>query len=80
MRLGKMVIWDIMIRKDSDPQGGQREFWAAFSRFNKFTFQNFLSALAKKIEISLDTDQHGIDRAMVLNDVYDRCFDIMTYF
>lgn len=67
------------------PQGGQRELmgWIA-PGFNKFSFsRTFISSfVAKDKDVSLDTDTHGSDRAIVLNDVYDHyvALDIMTYF
>lgn len=67
------------------PQGGQREFlgWLA-PGFKKFSFSHtFVSSfLASHKDVSLDTDKHGSDRAIVLNDVYDQyvALDIMTYF
>lgn len=68
------------------PAGGKREVlgWLA-PGWNKFSFsKTFLSALssAKTKEVSLDTDRHGSDRAIVLNNVYDPyvTLDILTFF
>ncbi len=66
------------------PEGGKREFlgWLA-PGFSKYTFsRTFASAFLPKREMSLDTDKHGGDRAIVLNNIYDELvpLDIMTYF
>ncbi len=66
-------------------QGGTREFlgWICLGQ-NKFSFSKTFpcSFLGGQREVSLDTDKHGGDRAIVLNDVYDDyvALDIMTYF
>lgn len=67
------------------PNGGRRELlgWLA-PGVNKFTFSHtFLSSfLPAKNEVSLDTDEHGSHRAIVINNVYDslNTLDILTYF
>ena len=66
------------------PEGGKREFlgWL-LPGANKYTFsRTFLSAFLPQREVSLDSDEHGSHRAIVLNDVYDSLvpLDIMTYF
>jgi Na+-transporting NADH:ubiquinone oxidoreductase subunit A len=67
------------------PEGGNRELigWL-MPGFNKFTFSNtFVSAFkGSQNDVSLDTDEHGGHRAIVINDVYDRynTLDILTYF
>lgn len=66
------------------PRGGQRELlgwlWPGFSKYS-FS-RTFASVLKGNREVSLDTDKHGSDRAIVLNHVYDQYvpLDIMTYF
>jgi len=66
------------------PEGGKREFLGWLSPgVNKYTFSNtFASAFLPKKEVSLDSDEHGSHRAIVLNHVYDPLIslDIMTYF
>jgi Na+-transporting NADH:ubiquinone oxidoreductase subunit A len=66
------------------PEGGKREFlgWL-FPGANKYTFtRTFISVLKNRWEASLDTDEHGGHRAIVLNDVYDKYvpLDIPVYF
>lgn len=66
------------------PAGGRREFlgWIAPGA-NKYTFsKTFVSSFLPEREVSLDTDKHGSDRAIVLNSIYDDLvpLDIMTYF
>lgn len=66
------------------PEGGKREFlgWLSLG-FEKYTFSRaFASAFLPEKDFSLDTDQHGSDRAIVLNHIYDQFvpLDIMTYF
>lgn len=66
-------------------QGGAREFlgWICLGQ-NKFSFSKTFpcSFFGGQREFSLDTDKHGGERAIVLNDVYDDyvALDIMTYF
>lgn len=66
------------------PRGGRREFLGWLKPgFDKFSFSRmFLSALRRPAEVVLDTDLNGSERAIVLNDVYDRyvALDIMTFF
>jgi Na+-transporting NADH:ubiquinone oxidoreductase subunit A len=66
------------------PEGGERKFLGWLSPgFDKYTFSKmFASSFLPQGEASLTTDKHGSDRAIVLNDVYDRlvALDIMTYF
>ncbi len=66
------------------PEGGKREFLGWLSPgFNKFTLSNtFFSALDKNREASLDADKNGSDRAIVLNNVFDRyvALDVLTFF
>lgn len=66
------------------PMGGKRELLGWLDPgLNKFSFSStFLSSLKPQGEVSLDSDKHGSDRAIVLNDVYDRyvALDIPTYF
>jgi len=66
------------------PKGGKREFmgWLA-PGLNKYSFsRTFLSFFLPRREVSLDTDIHGSDRAIVMNNVYDPLvpLDIMTSF
>ena len=67
------------------PEGGKRELlgWL-MPGAKKYTFtKTFLSAfLPQRREVSLDSDEHGSHRAIVLNDIYDSLvpLDIMTYF
>jgi len=66
------------------PQGGEREFLGWLSPgFNKYTFsKTFASAFLPERDMSLDTDENGSHRAIVLNHIYDSLIplDIMTYF
>ncbi|MBN1869334.1 MAG: Na(+)-translocating NADH-quinone reductase subunit A [Candidatus Omnitrophica bacterium] len=66
------------------PAGGKREFLGWLSPgLKKYTFsKTFLSAFHPAREVSLDTDEHGSHRAMVLNNVYDPLvpLDVMTDF
>lgn len=66
------------------PEGGKREFLGWLTPgVNKYTFsRTFVSAFLPGREVSLDSDKHGSDRAIVLNNVYDPLvpLDIMTYF
>ena len=66
------------------PEGGRREFLGWLSPgVNKYTFsKTFFSAFLPEREVSLDSDRHGSDRAIVLNSIYDSLvpLDIMTYF
>jgi len=66
------------------PQGGKRELLGWLSPgFNKYTFSKaFASAFLPEKEASLDTDENGSHRAIVLNHIYDSLvpLDIMTYF
>jgi Na+-transporting NADH:ubiquinone oxidoreductase subunit A len=66
------------------PEGGKREFMGWISPgLQKFSFSKmFLSSFLPVREVSLDTDKHGSDRAIVLNGIYDSLvpLDIMTYF
>jgi len=66
------------------PAGGKRELLGWLSPgVNKYTFsRTFASAFLPEREESLDSDKHGSDRAIVLNNVYDSLvpLDIMTYF
>lgn len=66
------------------PEGGQREFLGWLSPgVNKYTFsKTFVSAFLPEREVSLDSDEHGGHRAIVLNHIYDTLvpLDIMTYF
>ena len=66
------------------PQGGEREFlgWLV-PGFKKYTFsKTFASAFCPEKEVSLDTDENGSHRAIVLNHIYDSLvpLDIMIYF
>ena len=66
------------------PQGGKRVFlgWLSLG-FNKYTFsKTFASAFLPEKEVSLDTDENGSHRAIVLNHIYDSLvpLDIMIYF
>jgi Na+-transporting NADH:ubiquinone oxidoreductase subunit A len=66
------------------PEGGKREFlgWL-FPGLKKYTFTRmFASAGKSRWEASLDTDEHGSHRAIVMNDVYDKymALDIPVYF
>jgi len=66
------------------PEGGKRELlgWLA-PGFNKYSFsKTFVSAFLPETEVSLDSDEHGSHRAIVLNHIYDSLvpLDIMTYF
>lgn len=66
------------------PEGGRREFLGWLSPgVNKYTFsKTFVSAFLPPREVSLDSDEHGSHRAIVMNNVYDALvpLDIMTYF
>ena len=66
------------------PEGGKREFLGWLSPgANKYTFsKTFLSAFLPERDASLDSDEHGSHRAIVLNNIYDSLvpLDIMTYF
>ena len=66
------------------PEGGKREFLGWMSPgIKKYSFSNlFVSSFLPKKEISLDSDKHGSNRAIVLNSVYDSLvpLDIMTFF
>ena len=66
------------------PEGGKRELLGWISPgVNKYTFsKTFVSAFLPEREASLDSDRHGSDRAIVLNNIYDAFvpLDIMTYF
>jgi Na+-transporting NADH:ubiquinone oxidoreductase subunit A len=66
------------------PEGGRRRFlgWL-MPGFDRYTFSKaFASAFCDRPEVSLDADEHGGHRAIVLNDIYDDYvpLDIMTYF
>lgn len=66
------------------PRGGEREFlgWI-MPGFNRYTFSNtFVSSFLPEKPASLDTDEKGSHRAIVLNSIYDRynTLDVMTYF
>jgi Na+-transporting NADH:ubiquinone oxidoreductase subunit A len=66
------------------PEGGKREFLGWLSPgVNKYSFsKTFFSSFLPEREFSLDSDKHGSDRAIVLNNIYDALvpLDIMTYF
>ena len=66
------------------PQGGEREFLGWLSPgFTKYTFsKTFASAFLPEKDMSLNTDENGSHRAIVLNHIYDSLvpLDIMTYF
>lgn len=66
------------------PAGGKRELLGWLSPgINKYTFsRTFVSAFLPERKFSLDSDKHGSNRAIVLNNVYDSLvpLDIMTYF
>jgi len=66
------------------PEGGRREFlgWLSLGA-DKYTFsKTYASAFLPAKEISLNSDEHGSHRAIVINNVYDPLvpLDIMTYF
>jgi len=65
-------------------EGGKREFLGWLSPgFKKYTFsRTFLSALTPQENVSLDTDEHGGHRAIVLNNLFDSyvALDIYTFF
>lgn len=66
------------------PEGGRREFlgWLV-PGFGKYTFSHtYASAFLPEKEVSLDTDENGGHRAIVLNHLYDEyvSLDIVTYF
>jgi len=66
------------------PEGGKRELFGwILPGANKYTFTRaFLSAFLPEGEVSLDCDEHGNHRAIVLNNIYDSLvpIDIMTFF
>ena len=66
------------------PEGGKRKLLGWLSPgINKYTFsKTFVSSFLPGRETSLDSDKHGSDRAIVLNNIYDPLvpLDIMTYF
>ena len=67
------------------PAGGKRTFLGWLSPgSDKYTFsRTFVSSfLPPRKEVSLTTDKHGSDRAIVLNHIYDPLvpLDIMVYF
>ena len=67
------------------PAGGKRTFLGWLSPgSDKYTFsRTFVSSfLPPRKEVSLTTDKHGSDRAIVLNHIYDSLvpLDIMVYF
>ena len=66
------------------PEGGRREFlgWLKPGA-DKYTFSKaFVSAFLPEREVSLDTDENGSHRAIVMNHIYDEYIplDIMVYF
>jgi Na+-transporting NADH:ubiquinone oxidoreductase subunit A len=66
------------------PEGGNRRFlgWLV-PGLNRYSFSKmFLSSLLPDKEWSLDTDTHGSERAIVLNNIYDAYvpLNIMTFF
>ena len=66
------------------PEGGERELlgWLA-PGFKKYTLsKTFASSFLPEKEVSLDTDENGGLRAIVLNHLYDKYvpLDIYTYF
>ncbi len=66
------------------PEGGKRELlgWLV-PGFKKYTFsKTFASAFLPGHQVSLDTDTHGSDRAIVVNNVYDslNTLEILPYF
>jgi len=66
------------------PEGGKREFlgWL-MPGFNKYTFsKSYASAFLPEREYSIDTDEKGGHRAIVLNHLYDslNTLDIYPYF
>ena len=66
------------------PAGGKRKLlgWMV-PGFKKYSLsRTFLSSLNKGDDFSLDTDKNGSDRAIVLNDVYDKYvpLDIPVFF
>ncbi len=66
------------------PEGGRRTFLGWLTPgFCSYSFtKTFVSSFLPKTEASLDTDTHGSNRAIVLNEIYDELvpLDIMTYF
>lgn len=66
------------------PEGGKRTFLGWLSPgFDKYTFsRTFVSSFLPEKAVSLTTDKHGSDRAIVLNHIYDSLvpLDIMVYF
>ena len=66
------------------PEGGERELlgWLV-PGFRKYTFsKTFASAFLPQKEVSLDTDENGGHRAIVMNHLYDSVIslDIVTFF
>jgi len=66
------------------PEGGQRRLlgWLV-PGFNSYTFSHtYASAFLPEREASLDTDENGGHRAMILNHLYDSytTLDVATYF
>ena len=66
------------------PEGGKREFlgWLA-PGFNKYTLsKTFVSSFIPVKGFSLNTDEHGSHREIVMNHIYDSLvpLDIYTYF
>lgn len=66
------------------PEGGKREFLGWLSPgFKSCSFsKTFASSFLPPKPVSLDTDKHGSDRAIVFNHIYDDLvpLDIMTFF
>ncbi|VAX35276.1 Na(+)-translocating NADH-quinone reductase subunit A [hydrothermal vent metagenome] len=66
------------------PEGGERKLLGWMDPgVNKYTFSHaFLSAFLPEKEVSLDADENGSHRAIVMNHVYDQyvAIDIMVYF
>lgn len=66
------------------PEGGKRELLGWLSPgFDKYTFsKTYASSFLPEGEVSLDTDEHGGHRAIVLNNIYDSlvALDVMVYF
>jgi len=66
------------------PEGGRRHFLGWLTPgFKQNTFsKTFVSSFLPEREVAVDTDTHGSDRAIVLNDIYDQyvALDIMTFF
>ncbi|MFA5088617.1 MAG: Na(+)-translocating NADH-quinone reductase subunit A [Candidatus Omnitrophota bacterium] len=67
------------------PEGGKREFlgWLSFG-IKKFSLTRTLASsfFPSSRELSLDTDNHGSKRSIILNDIYDPYvpLDILVYF